>query len=75
MRRAFGFDVLACPRCGGAIPLLWKSSNIAYRLQGASYEDEERRPTHEDESRLHHAAHGQCFVANSGKTAVTVQGV
>ena len=35
----------------------------------------ERRPSAEDESRLHHAAHDQCFISNSVKTEVTVQGV
>ena len=35
----------------------------------------EKRPTHEDESRLHHAAHDQCFISNSVKTEVTVQGM
>jgi organic hydroperoxide reductase OsmC/OhrA len=34
----------------------------------------ERRPSAEDESRLHHGAHEQCFIANSVKTEVTVQG-
>jgi organic hydroperoxide reductase OsmC/OhrA len=33
----------------------------------------ERRPSAEDESRLHHGAHEQCFIANSVKTEVTVQ--
>ena len=35
----------------------------------------DKRPTHEDESRLHHAAHDQCFISNSVKTEVTVQGM
>jgi organic hydroperoxide reductase OsmC/OhrA len=30
------------------------------------------RPTAEDEERLHHAAHEQCFIANSVKTEITV---
>ncbi|HSB42899.1 MAG TPA: OsmC family protein [Methylomirabilota bacterium] len=29
-------------------------------------------PTPEDEARLHHAAHEQCFIANSVKTEITV---
>jgi organic hydroperoxide reductase OsmC/OhrA len=29
-------------------------------------------PSPEDEERLHHAAHEQCFISNSVKTAVTV---
>jgi organic hydroperoxide reductase OsmC/OhrA len=32
-----------------------------------------RRPTAEDEDRLHHAAHEQCFIANSIKTRVRVE--
>ena len=32
------------------------------------------RPTAEDEARLHHAAHEQCFIANSVKTEVLVSG-
>ena len=31
-------------------------------------------PTPEDEHRLHHQAHEQCFIANSIKTTVTVHG-
>jgi organic hydroperoxide reductase OsmC/OhrA len=31
-----------------------------------------KRPTAVDEDRLHHAAHEQCFIANSIKTEVTV---
>lgn len=34
----------------------------------------DRLPTPEDEARLHHLAHEQCFIANSIRTAVTVQG-
>lgn len=34
----------------------------------------ERRPTPADEDRLHHAAHEQCFIANSIKTEVKVGG-
>jgi organic hydroperoxide reductase OsmC/OhrA len=32
----------------------------------------EKLPTPTDEEQLHHAAHEQCFIANSIKTAVTV---
>jgi organic hydroperoxide reductase OsmC/OhrA len=32
----------------------------------------EKRPTPEDEQRLHHAAHDGCFIANSVKTEITV---
>jgi organic hydroperoxide reductase OsmC/OhrA len=35
----------------------------------------DKRPTPADEERLHHLAHEQCFIANSIKTAVKVQGV
>jgi organic hydroperoxide reductase OsmC/OhrA len=35
--------------------------------------DARRRPTHEEEAHLHHAAHEQCYVANSIKTAVKVE--
>lgn len=34
-----------------------------------------KRPTPEDEARLHHHAHEQCFIANSVKTEVTVAGM
>jgi organic hydroperoxide reductase OsmC/OhrA len=34
----------------------------------------EKRPTHDEEAALHHAAHEQCFIANSVKTAITVAG-
>lgn len=33
----------------------------------------DKLPSAEDQERLHHAAHGHCFIANSVKTAVTVQ--
>lgn len=33
----------------------------------------EKKPTREDEDRLHHDAHEQCFIANSIRTAVTVE--
>ena len=35
----------------------------------------DRRPTGDEESRLHHAAHDQCFISNSVKTEVTVHAV
>jgi organic hydroperoxide reductase OsmC/OhrA len=31
-------------------------------------------PTSEDESKLHHLAHENCFIANSVKTAITIAG-
>jgi len=34
----------------------------------------EKRPSHDDESRMHHDAHEQCFIANSVKTAIVVAG-
>ena len=34
----------------------------------------EKKPTREDEGRLHHAAHEQCFIANSVKTKIVVAG-
>ena len=34
----------------------------------------EKKPTHADEARLHHAAHEQCFIANSVKTNIVVAG-
>jgi organic hydroperoxide reductase OsmC/OhrA len=33
----------------------------------------EKLPTPEQEAQLHHVAHEQCFIANSVKTAVTVE--
>jgi organic hydroperoxide reductase OsmC/OhrA len=33
----------------------------------------EKRPSAEEESRLHHGAHDQCFISNSIKTEVTVR--
>ncbi len=33
----------------------------------------DKRPTPEEEDRLHHAAHRDCFIANSVKTEVVVQ--
>jgi organic hydroperoxide reductase OsmC/OhrA len=35
----------------------------------------ERLPTSEDTSRLHHDAHEQCFIANSVKTEIVVEGI
>lgn len=35
----------------------------------------ERRPTHEQEAELHHAAHHECFIANSVKTDIRVSGL
>ena len=35
----------------------------------------EKRPAPDDETRLHHLAHEQCFIANSVKTTVTVAGI
>ena len=34
----------------------------------------DKLPTPADEDHLHHLAHGQCFIANSIKTEVTVKG-
>ncbi|MGA3006851.1 MAG: OsmC family peroxiredoxin, partial [Opitutaceae bacterium] len=34
----------------------------------------EKQPSPADEVQLHHLAHGQCFIANSIKTEVTVEG-
>ena len=34
----------------------------------------DKQPTKEDEAHLHHAAHEQCFIANSIKTEVVVAG-
>jgi organic hydroperoxide reductase OsmC/OhrA len=36
---------------------------------------EDKLPSSEDEERLHHAAHEQCFIANSVKTEVKVAGI
>jgi len=35
----------------------------------------ERRPSAADEERLHHRAHDECFIANSVKTEIVVQGI
>jgi organic hydroperoxide reductase OsmC/OhrA len=34
----------------------------------------EKRPTPEQEAKLHHAAHAECFIANSARTEVEVSG-
>jgi organic hydroperoxide reductase OsmC/OhrA len=34
----------------------------------------DKQPSHDDLARLHHAAHEECFIANSVKTDVTVEG-
>ena len=34
----------------------------------------DKQPSPEDEERLHHGAHEQCFIANSIKTQVLVKG-
>jgi organic hydroperoxide reductase OsmC/OhrA len=34
----------------------------------------ERQPTHDELAKLHHVAHEECFIANSVKTAVSVEG-
>jgi organic hydroperoxide reductase OsmC/OhrA len=34
----------------------------------------DKKPSHADEARLHHAAHEQCFIANSVKTKILVAG-
>ncbi len=34
----------------------------------------DKQPGHDDLAALHHAAHEQCFIANSVKTAVSVEG-
>jgi organic hydroperoxide reductase OsmC/OhrA len=34
----------------------------------------DKRPSREEEAQLHHAAHEQCFIANSVKTAIAVAG-
>jgi len=33
----------------------------------------ERQPSADDVARLHHAAHEQCFIANSVKTEIIVE--
>ena len=35
----------------------------------------DQRPTSADEAKLHHAAHEQCFIANSVRTEITVAGL
>lgn len=34
----------------------------------------DKQPTHDELARLHHSAHEECFIANSVKTDVTVEG-
>lgn len=34
----------------------------------------DKRPSREEEAKLHHLAHEQCFIANSVKTAISVAG-
>ena len=34
----------------------------------------EKRPSSDDEARLHHLAHEQCFIANSVKTEILISG-
>ena len=34
----------------------------------------DKRPTRDEEAKLHHDAHEQCFIANSVKTEITVAG-
>ena len=34
----------------------------------------DKKPSHEEEAKLHHLAHEQCFIANSVKTRITVAG-
>jgi organic hydroperoxide reductase OsmC/OhrA len=50
--------------------VLWVSS-VTLHPQIAYSGD--KLPTLEDEERLHHKAHEQCFIANSVKTEVTVE--
>jgi organic hydroperoxide reductase OsmC/OhrA len=50
---------------------LWVSS-VTLRPQ-VSYQG--RAPTSEEEHALHHAAHEECFIANSVKTRVSVEPV
>lgn len=50
---------------------LWVSS-VTLHPQVAYSGD--KRPTPQDEERLHHMAHAECFIANSIKTEVTVKG-
>jgi organic hydroperoxide reductase OsmC/OhrA len=46
----------------------------AIRLNPAISYGGDKRPSHEEETQLHHAAHEQCFIANSIKSEVTVRG-
>jgi len=50
--------------------ILWVSSVVLHpriTYSGA------KTPTPEEEDQMHHAAHEQCFIANSVKTDVTVE--
>lgn len=46
----------------------------AIRLNPAISYGGDKRPSQEEETQLHHAAHEQCFIANSIKSEVTVRG-
>jgi len=35
--------------------------------------EEGGRPSAEEEQRLHHSAHEQCFISNSGKSEIVVE--
>ena len=50
--------------------VLWVSSVVL--TPRIEYRDN-KRPSRDDEARLHHAAHRECFIANSVKTEVTVE--
>jgi organic hydroperoxide reductase OsmC/OhrA len=50
--------------------MLWVSSVILHpRITYSGT----KKPTREEEAQMHHAAHEQCFIANSVKTNVTVE--
>ncbi len=53
----------------GGVP--WVSS---IRLKPQILYGGEKLPTRGDEEKLHHLAHEQCFIANSVKTSITVEG-
>ena len=53
----------------GGVP--WVSS---IRLKPQISYAGEKLPTRGDEEKLHHLAHEQCFIANSVKTSITVEG-
>jgi organic hydroperoxide reductase OsmC/OhrA len=50
--------------------ILWVSSVV---LRPRIAYGGERRPTREEEDHLHHAAHEQCFIANSVKSDIRVE--